>query len=105
APHGRVWSEPANPINFSAIRQNKFTVPQGKSIAGDYISCLVLRRNPIAGVSTMGGLLTYDWPPAQAVGVLLQKSKKKDVPERRLRVEERDRRTVKEKHRRGCPRC
>jgi len=53
----------------------------------------------------MGGLLTYDWPPAQAVGVLLQKSKKKDVPERRLRVEERDRRTVKEKHRRGCPRC
>ena len=41
--------------------------------------------------------MTYDWPPAQAVGVLLQKSKKKDVPERRLRVEERDRRTVKEK--------
>jgi len=26
APHGRVWSEPADPINFSAIRQNKFTV-------------------------------------------------------------------------------
>ena len=28
--------------------------PQGKSTAGDYISCLSLRRNPIVGVSTMG---------------------------------------------------
>ena len=90
---------------YHAEKSADHRTPQGKSIAGDYISCLVLRRNPIAGVSTMGGLLTYDWPPAQAVGVLLQKSKKKDVPERRLRVEERDRRTVKEKHRRGCPRC